>query len=125
MAKETNLRLFLGEDHQYVFVNLNGAETAAIDMTGWALAFLAKRYSTDTDAAAVITKTTASGIAISGVFNATPATNTQVATVSIADTDTASLEEWLCSWALWRTDANFETPLAFGHIELVRGARIG
>lgn len=123
MALETKLELPLGRDKQFVFTVLNDAQTAAIDITGWALSWMVKRYLSDLDGAALLTKTTGSGIAISGVFNATPSLNTQVATVTVLDTDTLTIAEGLAPYEFERTDANFETPLAFGFIELIRGVQ--
>lgn len=123
MSLETNLQLTLGRDQQYVFTVLNDAQTAAIDITGWGLSWMAKRYLSDADGAALLTKTTGAGIVISGVFNASPTLNTQVATVSVLDTDTLAIAEGMVPYEFERTDANFETPLAFGFIELIRGVQ--
>ena len=49
-----------------------------------------------------------------------PATNTQVATVTILDTETSPLPEVLAQYELKRMDAGFETVLAYGTLELVR-----
>jgi len=67
----------------------------------------------DADAAAVITKTTGSGIVISGSYHQNPNSNTQVATVSLsaADTSIAQRSYW---WELKRTDSGSETRLAYG-----------
>jgi len=120
MAKKTPAHIFLGEDRQFVFTILNQAETVVIDITGWALSWMVKRYKSDADLSAILTKTTGgAGIVISGVFNALPATNTQIATVTVADTDTATLTEELCHWELKRTDPGFETVLAYGTLELI------
>src|SRR5688572_6501784 len=100
MAKETNLPpYYLGTDFSYVFHIKNGTETASIDIAGWALSFMVKAKATDADIAALLTKTTANGgIAIAGVFNATPGTNLQRATVTIADTDTDALPAGIKHW---------------------------
>ena len=126
MAKQTPISgdeaLFQGEDHTFVLTILNAAETAAIDITTWTLSWMVKRYTSDADAAALITKTAAaSGIVISGVFNSVPATNTQIATVTLDDTDTTAIGEGLYHHELKRTDAGFETILAYGAFELVQG----
>jgi hypothetical protein len=118
---ETKLRYVQGTDHRFVYTILNAAQTAAIDISGWALSFMAKRDSGDTDAAAVITKTTVAGIVISGVFNAAPASNTQIATLTIEDTDTLTVPEYLYEHELKRTDAGLETILSYGPFELVQG----
>lgn len=121
MAKEVNTRLELGKDHAFAFTILNDTETAAVDITTWQLSFMVKRRLSDLDANALITKTTPSGILVDGDFDPSPIVNTQVATVSIADTDTANLAPGLAYYELERSDSNAETPLASGTIELFRG----
>ena len=121
MAKETALELFQGEDRLYVFTVLNVAETAAIDISGWTLSWMVKRYNGDADLSALVSKTTSAGIVISGTFNATPAVNTQVATVTVDDTDTISVSEGTYSHELKRMDAGFETVLSYGVFELIQG----
>jgi hypothetical protein len=123
MATETALRLFLGEDHQFVFTILNATQTACVDLTGWTLMWMAKRYTSDADGAALVTKTMSSGIAIAGTFNASIALNAQVATVSVLDTDTLALVEALVHHELRRTDANYETVLSYGGLELMQGVQ--
>lgn len=124
MAKVTHTSLVLGTDFQYALHVKNGAETASVDITGWAISWMVKRYLGDADLSAILTKTTVSGIEIAGTFDATPATNTQRATLTLTDTDTASLYPGLYSYEFKRTDDGFETPLASGRIELVRGVHL-
>src|SRR6185369_17246673 len=93
MAKETSLELFQGEDRRFVFSILNTAETTAIDIAGWTLSWMVKRYNGDADLSALVSKTTSAGIVISGTFNASPTVNTQIATVTVDDTDTLSVAE--------------------------------
>ena len=121
MAKETALTQFQGEDRRYVFTQLDSTELVALDITTWALSFMVKRYKSDADGSALIAKTTASGIVISGTFDSVPATNTQIATVTMEDTDTTVLADGLFSWELKRTDAGFETVVAFGPFDLIQG----
>lgn len=122
MAKQQDLSgddaLFQGTDHTLPCTILNRAEDTAIDITGWALSWMVKRYKSDADAAALITKTTSSGIAISGVFDTDPVDNTQVATVTIEDTDTITLSPGLYHHELKRTTASSETVLIYGVLEL-------
>lgn len=117
--------MFLNTDRTEVFSILNITETAATNITGWALSWMLKRRQTDLDADALLTKTTAGGIAISGVFNSVPATNTQVATVTLAAADTKALPAGDWYFELKRTDAGFETVLAYGSFALVRGVHHG
>lgn len=114
---ETTLDYDLGTDQDYAFtVYTSDAQTAIREITGWALSFLVKRRATDADGDALVTKTTGSGISISGTYNSAPATNTQKATVSIADTDTDSLPAGVYRWELKRTDAGSEARIAYGAI---------
>lgn len=115
MAKETTLDpLYLGTDFAYVFTVKNEAETAAIDITGWALSFAIKKHVGQADVDALLTKTTVSGIALT-----TPASG--VCTVTIADTDTDGLAPGMKVWELKRTNDGYETVLAYGTVELRRG----
>ena len=122
MAKETTLDpLYLGTDFSYAFHVKNDAEDTSIEITGWALSFVLKVSPADADTGAILIKTVGSGITISGTFSATPSANTQRATVAIADTDTDVAPECRAWWELKRTDAGFETILAYGRVELRRG----
>ena len=122
MAKEwTPEALYLGADRTFTFHILNEAETAAINIASWSLTFMLKRTKNQLDAAALLTKTVGSGIAITGSFDSNPAVNTQRAVVTIADTDTDPLAPGMCIGEIKRMDAGFETPLALGPIELKRG----
>ena len=124
MAKETNLTdpVFLGTDHQFRFHVKNDGETASVDITGYALSFMIKADFGDADASALVTVTTAGGgVAISGTYNATPASNTQRATATVADTATDALAEGTRHYELKRTDAGLETVLAYGTVILQRG----
>lgn len=119
MAKETALSpLFLGTDFSYVFHVKNEAEDTSIEITGQALSFMVKRDPLEEDDAALLSKSAT----IAGTFNATPSVNTQRATVTIADTDTATLAPLdTAYWELKRTDDGFETVYAYGTVELKRG----
>ena len=121
MAKETATSLFLGTDHQFILHVKNEAETASVDITGWALSYMIKRHKSDADGAALVTKTTAAGITIAGTFNSNPAVNLQRATVTLADTDTATLADGVAYHEWKRTDDGFETILAYGQQTLVQG----
>ena len=122
MAIETAVDVFQGTDRQFVFTIKNAAETACVDITGWALSWMVKRYPADTDLQAIVTKTVAlGGIVISGVFNATPSVNTQVATVTLVDTDTTLVDPGLYRYELKRTDDNLETVLSYGPLVVIQG----
>jgi hypothetical protein len=114
---ESALEYDIGTDQAYdVTVYTSEAKTTVREITGWALSFFVKRKATDADNVALVTKTSGSGIAISGSFNASPASNTQIATVTIADTDTDSLNAGVYRWELKRTDAGSEARVAYGTI---------
>lgn len=121
MAKQTSCELWIGEDHEYVFSVLNADESIAIDIGGWALSWMLKRKLSDPDLAKLLEKTTVAGIVISGTFNSLPTLNTQVATVSLFDTDSDTLKQGVCQYELKRTDAGSEAPLAYGPNNLRRG----
>ena len=120
-AKETPLGLFMGTDKKYEFPVLNEAETAAIDVSSWSFSFMVKTSKEDADAAAILTKATGSGIAVSGVYNADPNTNLQRVVVTIQDTDTDGATPGTRYWELKRTNDGVETVLAFGEMKLRRG----
>jgi hypothetical protein len=123
MAKETTTLdpLFLGTDHEYIFDIRDEAEAVSLDINTWDLSWMLKRKLPDEDANALLTKTIGSGITVAGTFNADPASNAQRATTVIVDTDTDTLRPATCHWELKRTDAGFETVLAYGTVELKRG----
>jgi hypothetical protein len=70
----------------------------------------------------VVSKTTVSGITVTGSYNSVRASNTQRVVVAIEDTDTASLKAGDYVYTLKRTDAGSETTLAFGTVTLRQGA---
>lgn len=118
MATETHITSedgwFTGEDKSLVFtITTTDGGSVAQDITGWALSWTLKRAATDADVDAVLTKTTAAGIALT-----TPASG--ICTVSVADTDTDGVVPRLYYHELKRTDAGSETILAYGRAELRR-----
>lgn len=122
MAKETADEIWLGTDLTRSFHIKDEAETTSINITGFALSYMVKRDKDDADASAILTKTTAGGaIVIAGSFNATPASNAQRATLTLADTDTSSLYGGLYHWELKRTDDGSETVYAYGRMTFIRG----
>ena len=91
------------------------------DVSAWALSF-AVRTSDTTTAGPVISKTTASGITITGTYDADHADNTQRVVVAIADTDTFDVAVLVppktYRYSLKRTDPGSEKTLAFGKFVL-------
>ena len=135
-ALEVNIadeqRCFLGTDIELEFQIGDDEATAAtiaantatmVDVSGWALEFVVRTSDTKIGDA-LLSKTTAAGITIAGTFNASPTTNTQRVTVTIADTDipawdgSAGWKPKTYRYSLKRTDAGSEKVLAFGDFVL-------
>ena len=115
---QTTIDLDYGCDHALAFtVYTDDTETTIRNITGYALSFMVKTNLADADAAAVITKTTGSGIVISGSYHQNPNSNTQVATVTISAAN-ATISQRSYFWELKRTDATHETRLAHGLLNL-------
>jgi hypothetical protein len=124
--------IFLGDDTAIDFtIYADDDQTTIEDVTGWNIAFAVRK--SDRTSTALIEKSTEdspAGIVISGVFNATPATNTQKVTVTVNDTDSydpesspeVALSAGRYRYSLKRMDAGFETTLARGDFEFVQGA---
>jgi len=103
---------YVGEDKALRFTVLDDAGDA-VNISGWSLSWRFKRRMSDADANALLTKTTADGIALT-----TPVSG--ICTVSIADTDTEALGPVSGVHELKRTDAGAEAILAYGAAELLR-----
>ena len=113
---------FVGEDKSLIYTIYKADEVTPQDVSGWALSWRLKRFKTDADVDSLLTKTTAGGeVVISGVYNVNPATNTQIVTVSIVDTDTDGITPGNAYHELKRTNDQSETVLAFGMVRLLRG----
>lgn len=120
MAIEQNITgdndWFIGEDKTlgntddpWVVYQKDGSTPQNI--TGWSISWMLKRKPTDADAAALITKTVGSGITVLSAAQGE-------ISVAIADTDTDGLRANIYRHELKRTDAGFETILAFGSCQL-------
>jgi hypothetical protein len=112
----TSSNFFLGEDKALSFTVYQADGTTAQDITGYALAWMLKKKATDSDATAKITKTTVSGIALT-----TPLSG--ICTVTLTDTDTATLNAGVYRHELKRTDDGSETVLSFGTCVLRQGVQ--
>ena len=116
MSVRTNIsatdHYIIGEDKQVQFLVV-ASTGAAQTMTGWALEFIVRPDPDSTTS--TISKTTASGIALSNGNG----TNDR-ATVTITDDDTVNLRPGLYYYALRRTDSGSEQVLAFGTLELIQ-----
>lgn len=120
MAKETAITQFIGVDHVYEFPILNEAETAAVDVSGWALSWMVKKSKSHADADASITaKTVANGkIAVAGIYDSDPDASTQVVRLTVVDTDTDALSSGTYYHELKRTGDGVETILSYGTFTL-------
>jgi hypothetical protein len=127
MALEQNIlaedNFFLGCDYELRCAIYQRDGVTPQDIAGWALSWMVKKRKGDSDAEALIEKTTApgAGITITGVYNADPAVNTQRAVVAVADTDTGGsppLDKGYYRHELKRTDEGAETILIEGSLYL-------
>ena len=123
-------QLFIGDDIRLIFevfqddlvVDDDGNYVSGTpeDVTGWGLVFMV-RFSDTTPVEPLITKSTLSGITITGTYDAIRASNTQRVEVSILDTDTWSddpaglrLKPKNYKHSLKRTDPGSEKVICFG-----------
>ena len=116
MAVETAIELFIAADQVLRVDVTDGAATPAPQtMTGWALAAVVR----STDGALVVnTSTGGNGITIGDGSG----TNDR-ATITLTDTDMTGWPPGRAyEWALWRTDAGTDIPLAYGQCTLKRVA---
>jgi hypothetical protein len=102
---------YTGEDKTLTVTIYQADGTTAQNITGWTLSYTWKKALSDPDAAAVLTKTTSSGIALT-----TPGSG--ICTITIADTDTDALTARTYVHELKRTDAGSETVLTTGTVVL-------
>jgi hypothetical protein len=110
-------RYFTGEDKSLAFtVYEPGTSQAAAEagsgtpqnISGWTLSWMVKRFKTDADADALVTKTTGDGIMLT-----TPASG--LCTVTVEDSDIDALQAGATYYhELKRTNAGFETVLSQG-----------
>lgn len=111
-------RVFTNSDKRLEFTIYGSDGVTPEDITGWSLSWLLKKRPTDADAAAIISKSTVSGIAITDGPNG-------LCTVTIQDDDTDGTVRAGTYWhELKRTDAGFETPLCENAFELLQSAHI-
>jgi hypothetical protein len=107
---------FAGEDVPLLFtIYADATQTTIQDVTGWALRWRLRKRD---DSPVLVEKTTPDGITITGVFNASPALNTQVVTVTPGAADTVGLNPGAYRQRLDRTDTGLQTVLVFGDVAL-------
>lgn len=96
-----------------------------VDVSAWSLVWILR--SSQKAAAALLTKTSGSGIAITGTYDADRSTNTQRVIVTLDDLDTyddtdpdavVELAPRVYAYSLKRTDAGSETVLVWGNLPL-------
>lgn len=114
MAEESTIggsgSLFVGEDKILRFELFAKSDPlVAVDMTGWDMVFDVR--SKDNSAEPPIVSETPS---LTGVFNATRATNTQRGIVSLTDDDLNLFVARNYRWSWKRRDAGSETVLGWG-----------
>lgn len=117
MSYESNIvatdHLFAGEDKTLSYeVFAAGSTTTMENVTGFTLQWTLKRGEV------TLTKTTTSGVTITGVYDSVRATNTQRVVVTIADTDTENFTAGRYTMALKRLDAGLEAVLSHGTVDL-------
>lgn len=116
-------KVFLGVDLKLsLTIYADAAQTTCQDVSGWALSW--KLVSKAGTTPALLTKTSGSGIAVTGAFNATPSVNTQRVEVTLDDVDTDALTPGTKWHELKRTDAGLESVLAFGPFYLHQPAHL-
>jgi hypothetical protein len=103
---------FLGEDKSLVVTVYQSDGITLQNVTGWAISFMVKKSATDADANAKVTKTTAGG----GIVLTAPLSG--LITITLTDTDTASLPADSYRYEVKRTDDGSETVLTFGRLTL-------
>jgi hypothetical protein len=102
---------FLGEDKSLVVTVYQSDGITLQNVTGWAISFMVKKHATDSDANAKITKTTGAGIVLTAPLSG-------LITITLTDTDTASLPADSYPYEVKRTDDGSETVLTFGRLTL-------
>lgn len=105
---------FIGEDKSLTpFTVYQADKRTRQNITGWTISWMLKRSLTDPDVDALLTKTTGAGITLT-----TPTSG--ICTITIADTDTDSLEPGRYYHEVKRMDAGNETVLSQGRCVLRR-----
>lgn len=119
MAVEQHFKsgIFQGEDKVIRFTITDG-DNVPVDVAGWTFEWIVRKSDTDTETA-VLSKTTAAGIAVSGIFNVDPTLNTQRVVVTLTDTD-LGIAARQYRHALKRADDGYETVLSYGDFVLAQ-----
>ena len=117
MSYESNIEktdhFFAGEDKTLSYeIFAAGSTTLMENVSGWSLQWTMNQN------AANVTKTTSTGITITGVYNSTRAVNTQRVIVTLTDSDTELLTGGRYQISLKRIDAGLEAVLSHGTVDL-------
>jgi hypothetical protein len=108
---------YLGEDKRLrVTIYTSPAKTECVDVGAFAMSY---KMAQKPGQAAVVTKTTGAGISVGGVFNSSPALNTQVVEIALDDVDTDAIAAQTWYHELKRTDNNLEGILFQGRAALL------
>ncbi len=116
MALRQDFTMYLGEDRDWQFT-VTDANGAAQNMGGWAMECVLR--TSPNSASALFTKTTSAGEI---VISSSAAGTNDVATVTVIDDDTLSLQPQKYWYTLRRTDAGNEVVISFGELTLERQA---
>lgn len=112
--------LYVGADHEVVLTNYTtSTKTEIEDVTGWTIELdirtMDRSETAKLDAVVGVT---------SGVFNSSPALNTQVTTFSLSAALLATTifkgDDTPLRYSIWRTDSGFRQPLRYGDVALIR-----
>lgn len=124
MAKEENIEppLFLFADYNLDFtIYTDESETEVADVSQMGLNWMVKKSKSNSDAAALLTKSPSFGIEFVGVFNPDPLLNTLVVRVSVLAVETQFLRPGIRYHELKRMDPGLETILSYGTLPFVLG----
>ncbi len=115
--------LYVGSDQSIVMTVYTDEDQATVqEITGWSILLDIRKSDT-----APTAKLSIAGV-VSGVFNAVPATNTQVVTFTLTDTDLAATifkgDDTPLRYSIKRTDNGFEQPLRYGDVTITRVTQV-
>lgn len=112
--------IFVGADHEIVYTD---ATSPLKDMTGWTVVLDIRKKDTSGEPP-LLTKT---GV-VSGVYSATPASNTQKVTFTLSDDDLAATifkgDDRTLRYSIKRTNTGAEQPLRYGNMVMNRVTQV-
>jgi hypothetical protein len=107
--------LFVGEDKVFICGPITDKSGALVNISGWTILFVVRKKDATPDPAMI--SQTAS---VTGSFNTDPLLNTQVASVTVADTDMDLFKAGTYRYSWKRMDAGAEVILAYGDFVVQR-----